>query len=358
MSKSKPKGDDLFGAIPETPEFSAFPREIMDRARPSIPDTPEVSGDRPVTPARVEAPEQPEAPRPEAQPEQARALPSPESSTASSRTSPAPARRRLRARAVRPRTEQARKRLKPLLLGILLFLVGGLIGMAQFTDWDRIWTGVLTRLNESTRARVSWSGLDGGFRTTVIRDLSLSTDKSELHVPLVRIRAGLFPFLRITPMTGASDLNVDLTGMSTVKADGEVDLAVLLPSAGLDGKLQIRGELNFESLGKPPVAGHFTVLIPELVLPSKFTFHGIRLECVLDKEELTITSYTMEKPLRVETTGTIMLNWRNPPTSRYSIQGVVIQGDTEQDIKLNGPLQDFLDLAGGDLSKLFNYKDM
>ncbi|MBG0775568.1 MAG: hypothetical protein H0S85_03945 [Desulfovibrionaceae bacterium] len=233
--------------------------------------------------------------------------------------------------------------LRKFLLHTGLFLAGLVIGALLFAPWDQLWTRALVLAAGRLPVSMSWRQVDGASATSVrVKGLAFATPKGMVEFSEARLSLGLSPLVRLSLRTGSQVFDVSASLGGDVRLGGGVDVGALLPGRNMDGGLSLSGALHFDTWKRPPSSGTLAASASTLVLPNAMRVEQMQLAADLKGSDLTLRSFTLDKPVPMEAAGTVALNFRRLADSEVNVTGTAKVGPTGTKFKKQGTLGSLL----------------
>lgn len=226
---------------------------------------------------------------------------------------------------------------------IFLGLAGLIIGVWLFMPWEAVWSYALSRTTPKLKnVEIAWTGLDGsGPRTLKMQDVRVNVRERQFYIHELTVKIGLTR-ARIIADTGPK-LEIMATWDKKTTIHGKTDLGALLPgNSKIKGTVGLNGDLAFPEWGKPPITGRMEITSDSLQIKQGMTAEDLLLVAELDRQDLALRTFTIEKPLPVEATGTVELDWQNLHFSPYRISGRVTAGSTVREFEKYGELRELM----------------
>jgi hypothetical protein len=229
----------------------------------------------------------------------------------------------------------------------LLALAGFLVGLVLFLPSDILWTRALKAV-ESEDLRIRWKTvLPMGLLGAKLEDAALDMGGVSLHFSSVEIDPGLLSPLALRLRTADRTINAGLSWTGRLRASGQADTAVLTAAPEASGVMDLRADLRFSWSEAIPESGSLEVAGLDLPLPGNLLVHDARLALIKQDRDLSLESFSLEKPFPIEGRGSAELDPGKLEASTFELSGKIVMGGKARDFNLSGKLPELIRMASG-----------
>lgn len=236
-----------------------------------------------------------------------------------------------------------RKTLRILLLGLLGFLLGGLL----FVPSDALWARILGSL-EGEHFTFDWERIEpSGMFGANLYDAVITVNDLEMNFTRINLDPGLVTPIGLTAVTGRSELDGSYSWSRRLVLDGAVDAAKLLGPEMGTGEAQLNADLQFDGRTGIPEQGALKIQGLNLNLPNKLALSDLLLELEKQGNEVRIVNFRTRKPFPIASSGSLLLNNNNLGDSTYEVQGTIRMGGKVNKFNKSGSIGELKGLASG-----------
>jgi hypothetical protein len=235
------------------------------------------------------------------------------------------------------------KTLRILLLGLLGFLLGALL----FVPADALWARILGSV-ESEQFTLDWERIEpSGMFGANLYDAVITVNGLEMNFTSVNLDPGLATPIRVTAVTGGSELNGSYSWSKRLAVEGAVDAGKLLGPEMGSGEARLDADLQFNGRAGIPEQGALKIRGLNLNLPNNLALSDLTLDLNKQGRQVRIENFRTRKPFPIQAGGNLTLDPGNLPNSTYEVQGTIRMGGKVNKFKKSGSVGELKGLASG-----------